>query len=192
MSLVVAYKRDGVVYMGADTQSTCNTTISRAMNESGFKITRLPNGILIGVCGRVKGHQRIIAQKHWFDLPEGEVMSKRHIVKNIIPELCILMGDMSEDRGARNTSMDVSILIAHEDKLFLIASQFGVYECETYAAIGAGKYFAQYDLSQLKDGDDINRALLDALRAGAHFDSTVSAPFVFIDTKDKVYRTVED
>ena len=191
MSLVVAFKKDGVVYMGADTQSTCGSTISRTLNESGFKITRLSNGILVGICGRVKGHQRIIAQKHWFDISEGETISKRYIVKNIIPELCTLMKDIKEDKDASNSSMDVSILIAWQDKMFVISRDYEVYECETYAAIGAGYNYSKYSLSQIGENDDINEGLLKALRAGARFDSTVSAPYILIDTKDKEYKIVE-
>lgn len=191
MSLVVAFKKDGVVYMGADTQSTCDTAISRALNESGFKITRLSNGMLVGICGRVKGHQKIIAQKHWFDIPEGETLSKRYIVKNIIPELSMLMKDLNEDRNARNSSMELSVLIARQDKMFVISHDYEVYECETYAAIGAGYDYSKYSLSQIGENDDINEGLLKALRAGAYFDSSVSAPYILIDTKDKEYKIVE-
>lgn len=192
MSLVVAFKRDGVVYMGADTQSTCGSTISRTLNEGGFKITRLPNGMLVGVCGRVKGHQKIIAQKHWFDIPEGDTLSKRYIVKNIIPELSVLMKDLNEDKDAHNSSMEVSILIAWQDKMFVISRNYKVFECETYAAIGSGDDYSKYKLSQIGEKDDINEGLLNALRTGAHFDSMVSAPFVLIDTKDREYKIVED
>ena len=191
MSLIVAYKKDGIVYMGADTQSTCGTAISRALNESGFKITRLPNGILVGVCGRVKAHQKIVAQKHWFAMPEGEKLSKRYIVQNIIPELSALMGEMKEEKNSRNSSLDVSIILAHRDKMFIIARYFEVFECNTFAAIGAGDDFSVYALSQIRAGDDVNEGLLKALRAGAHFDSTVSAPYVLIDTKDREYAIVE-
>lgn len=191
MSLVVAYKRNKTIYMGADTQSTCDSTISRALNESGFKITRHANGMLIGVCGRVKGHQKIVAQKHWFDIPENETLSKRYIVKNIIPELSELMGDIKEDKDARNSSMEVRVLIAHKDKMFIITRMFNVLECETYAAIGAGDSYSKYYLSQIKEDDDINEGLIKALRAGACFDSTVSAPFVLIDTENREYKLVE-
>ena len=191
MSLVVAYKRDGVVYMGADTQSTCGSTILRSINESGFKITRLPNGILVGVCGRVKGHQRIIAQRDWFTLAEGEKFDKRYIVRNIIPKMSELMKDIREDKDARNSSMEVSLLIAYGDSLYKISRNFAVYECQTYAAIGAGDDYSQYCLSQIGESGDINEGLLNALRAGANFDSTISAPFVLIDTKQREYTVVE-
>lgn len=192
MSLVVAYKRNGIVYMGADTQSSKGSTIDRTLNESGFKITRLSNGILIGVCGRVKGHQRIVAQKKWFNVQDGEVFDKRYIVKNIVPELSVLMKGIKDDKDSRNDSMEVSILIAWRDKMFKIVRNFGVFECDNYAAIGAGDDYSQYELSQIKEEEDVNEGILNALRAGANFDSSVSAPYILIDTKDKEYKVVEE
>lgn len=190
MSLVVAYKRDGVVYMGADTQSTSDSTIMRFLNDGGFKVTRLANGMLIGVCGRVKVHQRITAKKKWFEIPENEIFDKRYIVKNIIPKLGVLMKELSEDKDARCSTMEVSILISWRDKMFVITQSFKVYECSRYAAIGAGSDYAKYELSQIGEGN-INEGLLKALRSGAYFDSSVSAPYVLIDAKDKEYKLVE-
>lgn len=191
MSLVVAYKRDGIVYMGADTQTSLGSRIDRILNESGFKITKFPNGVLVGVCGRVKGHQLIKAQEKWFNLAENVTIDKRYIVKNIIPELSVLMKDINDDKEARSSSMSVLILIAHYDKIFVITKYFEVFECDSYAAIGAGDDFAKYTLSQISATSDVNEGLLEALRAGAHFESTVSAPYVLINTKDQQYTIVE-
>lgn len=191
MSLVVAYKHGGTVYMGADTQSTYDTAISRVLNESGYKITRLQSGILIGICGSVKARQKIVAQKEWFNLPEGETLSKRHIVQNIIPKLCVLSKSLSDDKSARNSSLDESILMAHKDKMFMIAHYYEVYECGRYAAIGSGKDYSKYCLSQIERSGDVNEGLLGALRAGAKFDSSVSAPYVLIDTLHREYKIVE-
>ena len=190
MSLVVAYKRNGVVYMGADTQSTHGSTIRRTLNESGFKITRFPNGILLGVCGRVKGHQMIAAQREWFSPKEG-AFDKRYIVRNIIPKLSELMKDIREDKDASNASMEVSILIALKDRIFVITRQFAVYECQNFAAIGAGNDYSRYCLSQIGESGDVNEGILKALRAGACFESTVSAPYVLIDTQDREFKIVE-
>lgn len=192
MSLVVAYKRNGVVYMGADSQSTCGTSIERLLYDNGFKISRMSNGMLVGVCGRVLCHQRIVARKKWFDIPEGETFDKQYIVKKIIPELNELMNSFEKEDETCNSSMEVSILIAWKDRIFFIESDYIVYECVEYAAIGAGATSARYLLSRIGEGDDVREGLLKALRSGAHFDSTVSAPFVFIDTERAQYEIVEE
>ena len=192
MSLIVAYKRKGIIYMGADTQTTVGTGIERTLNEKGFKIARLENGMLVGLCGRVKGHQKILARKELFDIPEGVKFDKRYIVKNIIPEFCAISGDISDEKDVRNTAMSVSMILAWRDKLFVITRYFDVFECGTFAAIGAGNEYARYELSQIAEGNDVNEGLLKALRAGAYFDNTISAPFILIDTKDREYRIVEN
>lgn len=192
MSLVVAYKRNGTVYMGADTQSTGDTEIERVLNESGFKISRLPSGMLVGFCGRVKGHQRVMAHKQLFDVPDGETFDKRYIVKNVIPRLAALMKEISDDNEARNASPSVKVIIAFKDKMWLIGSKYRVYECDSYVATGAGSEYARYPLSTIDESADVNEGLLKALRAGAHFDSTVSAPYILIDTRDREYRIAEE
>lgn len=191
MSLVVAYKREGVVYMGADTQSSYGTTIERALNESGFKISSLPNGVLLGMTGRVKAHQMILAHKELFDIPHGCAFNKRHIVKNIIPKLSKLMNEVVEDKDSCTSSMEVSVLVAYKEKLFYITRDFRVFDCNGYTAIGAGRDYVKYALSTI-GGGDINESLLQALRTGAMFDSSVSAPYILIDTKDREYKIVEE
>lgn len=192
MSLIVAYARDGVVYMGADTQSSVGTTIERFVNESGYKITKMPNGMLVGVCGRAKGHQMIIAQKSWFDVKPNETFDKRYIVNKIIPKLSELMKSISDEAGASSSCMSVRILIGWKDKIYYISRYFEVFECNSYVCIGSGSDYSKYHLSQIGPDDDINEGLLKALRAGATFESTVSAPYVLIDTKDNRYTVVED
>lgn len=192
MSLVVAYARDGVVYMGADTQSSVGTAIERFINEGGYKISRLPNGMLLGVCGRVKGHQMILAHRDWFDVKPDETFDKRYIIKNIIPRLSELMKNFSDNKGARSSSMEVRLLIGWQDKIFYISKYFNVYECNTYACIGSGDDFAKYDLAQIGPNDDVNEGILKALRTGSRFESSISAPYILIDTKDKRYTVVED
>lgn len=191
MSLVVAYKKNGIVYMGADTQLSSGTAISRVLNESGFKIARFDNGILLGMCGSFKGCRKVVAQKQWFDVPDGETISKRYIVKNIIPQLSIIMKDVKDNRRhPQNSSMCVELIIAHKDKMFLISDSYDVYECSHYVAIGAGCRYSKYMLSQINE-NDVNEGLLKALREGAYFDSSVSAPYVLIDTLNTEYKIVE-
>ena len=47
MSVIVAIKEDGVVYMGADSQTTAGMRKRSYLNETGFKIIRLENGMLV-------------------------------------------------------------------------------------------------------------------------------------------------
>lgn len=191
MSIVVAYKRDGIVYMGADTQTTRGSGIIRSLNEGGFKISRLANGMLLGICGLVKGHQRILANKKLFEVPRRETFDKRYIVRNIVPALSEMMKDVNEERSSCNSSMSMQILIGYQGNLFYISRDFEVLVCDRYAAIGAAEDYAVYALSQIGEGD-VNEGLLKAMRVGAQCDNSVSAPFVLIDSKTKEFKIVED
>ena len=59
MCVIVAIKESGVVYMGADTQTTTGRRKRNGLNETSFMITRLENGMLVGFCGKVAAKQAI-------------------------------------------------------------------------------------------------------------------------------------
>ena len=115
MSVIVAIKENGVVYMGADSQTTTGRRKRNGLNETAFKITRLENGMLVGFCGRVAAKQAILSMEDVFVLDKEGGLNKKHIVKEIVPKLVDkmqLIGD--EDSGA----LDVCILLAYKDKLY--------------------------------------------------------------------------
>ena len=115
MSVIVAIKENGVVYMGADSQTTAGRRKRNGLNETAYKITRLKNGMLVGFCGRVAAKQAILSMEDVFVLDKEGGLNKKHIVKEIVPKLVDkmqLIGD--EDSGA----LDVSILLAYKDNLF--------------------------------------------------------------------------
>ena len=61
MSVIVAIKENGVVYMGADSQTTTGRRKLNDLNETAYKITRFENGMLVGFCGRVAAKQAILS-----------------------------------------------------------------------------------------------------------------------------------
>ena len=63
MSIVIGIKKDGVIYMGADTQRTCGGTKCNCLSESNFKITRFKNGVLLGHVGTVRTSYLMYTQK---------------------------------------------------------------------------------------------------------------------------------
>ena len=81
MSVIVAIKENGVVYMGADSQTTAGRRKYSYLNETSFKIARLDKGILVGFCGRVAARQAILAMKDVFTLDEHGGLTKRHFIQ---------------------------------------------------------------------------------------------------------------
>ena len=163
MSVIVAVKENGTIYMGADSQTTTGRRKRNGLNETSFKITRLENGMLVGFCGKVAAKQAILSMEDVFVLDKEGGLNKKHIVKEIVPKLVDkmqLIGD--EDSGA----LDVSILLAYKDKLYKITSGLDVLKLNNCGCSGAGALYANYYLFNNKDLPTKER-ILKALMASA-------------------------
>ena len=198
MSTILAIKKNGRIYMAADTQMSCGEKKYTVLNTYDRKIHKLDNGILLGFSGRVKGAQTVCAYSEIFTVPTDGAMTKKHIVQNIIPKLRSLylkygLMDKMDDEPDR---MSTAILLAYKDKLFEISDVFATVVIEHYDAIGSGARIAMAGLRALDaepelDGETINKRLVDILRISASHTRSVDAPFFLIDTQDLTYRLIE-
>lgn len=189
MSVVVAVKENGIVYMGADTQSTAGKKKKNELNESNFKIRRMGNGILVGTCGEVSSSQLLFSERNLFTLDSDGKLTKRHIVKEIIPKIIEVLkkgNKLDKDDG----TMELAFLIAYKDCLYEILSDFFVLNLAKFAARGAGSEFVLYSLS--KENLPVRERILQALRISAKRIASVSAPYVLIDTEKQNYEVVEE
>ena len=142
MSVIVAIKENGVVYMGADSQTSAGKTKEHRLNETGFKVTRLENGMLVGFCGRVAVRQAILSiASEVFTLNESGKLDKAHIVKEIIPKFAKYLNSEGDEE---NGTLGVSVLLAHKDELYQITTDLDVLHLNEYSASGAGKMYAFY------------------------------------------------
>lgn len=187
MSVIVAVKENGVVYMGADSQTTAGKRKYNYLNETGFKVCRLANGMLIGFCGRVGARQVILSEKDVFTLDETGNLTKRHIVTKIIPKLVDKMEAVGDEESG---SLEVSILLAYKDKLYKITSGLDVLKFNEYGFSGAGENFVHYALRTGKD-KPVRERILNALSTSAKFEESVCGPYVLIDTKNLDYEVVD-
>lgn len=187
MSVIVAVKENGVVYFGADSQTTAGKRKYNYLNETGFKVYRADNGMLLGFCGRVGARQTILSVKDVFTLDERGDLTKRHIVTKIIPKLADKMEDVgNEESGA----LDVNILLGYKDKLYKITSALEVVKLNEYSASGAGEEFTHYALCAWKDMP-VRERILKALSTSAKFEESVCGPYVLIDTENLEYEIVD-
>lgn len=184
MSVVVAIKENGVVYIGADSQTTAGKRKYHYLNESEYKIKRIDNGMLVSFCGSVAAEQSI--PKSIFTLDENGELNKRHIVKEIIPNL---VDKMNEIGDTKKGEMEVSILLAYKDILYRITKNLDVVRLNENAKAGAGLYFVDYALS-LKELP-VRERILKALVESAKRTDSVGGPFVLIDTKDREYEIID-
>ena len=162
MSVIVAIKENGVVYMGADSQTTTGRRKRNGLNETAFKITRLENGMLVGFCGRVAAKQAV-----------PKLVDKMQLI-----------GD--EDSGA----LDVCILLAYKDKLYRITSGLDVVKLTECGRSGAGADFTNWYLFGEKNLP-VRERILKALVASAKRTESVGGPYVLIDTKSQEFEVVD-
>ena len=187
MSVIVAIKENGVVYMGADSQTTIGRRKRNGLSETAYKITRLENGMLVGFCGRVAAKQAILSMDNVFVLDKEGGLNKKHIVKEIVPKLVDkmqLIGD--EDSGA----LDVSILLAYKDRLYRITSGLDVLNLNECGRSGAGADFTNWYLFREKNLS-IRERILKALVASAKRTESVGGPYVLIDTQKQEFEVVD-
>ena len=187
MSVIVAVKEKGVVYMGADSQTTMGLRKHNGLNETAFKITRFENGVLVGFCGRVAAKQSILSMEDVFTLDKEGGLNKKHIVKEIVPKLVDkmqLIGD--EDSGA----LDVSILLAYKDNLYRITSGLDVIRLNECGKSGAGADFTNWYLYGEKILP-VRERILKALVASAKRTESVGGPYVLIDTESLKFEVVD-
>ena len=187
MSVIVAIKENGVVYMGADSQMTTGRRKRNGLNETAYKITRFENGMLVGFCGRVAAKQAILSMDNVFVLDKEGGLNKKHIVKEIVPKLVDkmqLIGD--EDSGA----LDVSILLAYKDKLYSITPGLDIIKLNECGRSGAGADFTNWYLFGEKNLS-IRERILKALMASAKRTESVGGPYVLIDTQKQEFEVVD-
>jgi ATP-dependent protease HslVU (ClpYQ) peptidase subunit len=167
MSVVMAVKQGNRIWFGADTQSTRGTDRYNQLSHNDFKVTKLPNGVLLAMTGETATSQAILAHPEWFTVDAERGLTKEDIVTKIVPKMyeALDAGDFLEcaDRGTPPT-MKCTILIAHQDKLFEIARDLQVMRYEDYQAIGSGSNAILYGLSRIDKSKDINEQLLRLLK----------------------------
>lgn len=187
MSVIVAVKENGAVYMGADSQTTAGRRKYSYLNETSFKVTRLNNGILIGFCGGVSAKQTIMAIDGLFTLNAQGELTKEHIVKEIVPKLVDKMEQIGDEASG---ALKVSILLAHKDKLYRITANLDVISLNEYGMSGAGADYVNYALTERKDLS-VRERILKALVESARRTESVSGPYVLIDTNNLEYEIVD-
>ncbi|MBQ7761449.1 MAG: hypothetical protein IJ400_05270 [Clostridia bacterium] len=188
MSVVVAVKRDGVVYMGADTQTTSGMAKTTYLKESNLKIRVFDNGIILGHVGSVAKKSIIAHSKNIIPKLklENGVLTKRVIVEQLIPMLKKEEVFFDKEEG----QIDVSALVAYKDKLFRLRNETVTEICE-FCSIGSGTNFAWTQLESFHKKLDPVSLLIKSMDASARNITSVSAPFVVVNTRDMKIEVVK-
>ena len=203
MSVVIAIKDHGVVYMGADTMVTYGDSKRHLNSESSqkiWKVTDTPNCIMGGA-----GYLRDINLIRYCTqelVPEANIIKGNIdigvIMQNTVPMIFESIRAYSKvvDSGEKSLQFGSSFLWAYKDQVFHIMPDGLVEEVDDYEAIGSG---ADAALASLKHtaGEPVYDRMLKALEAAADISLYVSNPYVVIDTKncelaDLIFDEVEE
>jgi ATP-dependent protease HslVU (ClpYQ) peptidase subunit len=197
MSVVVAIKDNGKVWMACDSQSTRGGTKRTLSNPNNYKISRMKNDkeMLIGGVGRSKFSNVIKIQDEFMDeltRLKGD-FNFNYVVKSVVPKLFNLAKEYSllekatdsEDKFLAN-----DFLIAYKDLLFSVDSDGTVFEVDDFDAIGSGFELAKGYISQ-SEIEDKKEVIIKAVRASISSDNYVNYPIIVMNTKDEEVIIIE-
>ena len=194
MSVVVAIKKDGIIYMGADSQVSCGGTRSTLSNPNNYKIWAMSDidNCLMGSVGTLRANN-VIKVAHDL-IPEivdiKDAVDFRFVVRHFVPRLMdeldeynILLKDKYD-----SPNMETDFLFAYHDRLYSISRYGSVIEVDDFCAIGSGSCEALGSLlSSVKIDDPVERIKM-AIKASAAHDIYVDYPIVTSNTKDTEYK----
>lgn len=193
MSLTVALKYDGVIYMGSDSLAYRGGVKNYLTNMNCYRIFPVKgcDNMLMSLDGRLLEHN--VARCSYL-VPEivairGDV-DFEFMVNEFIPHLFGIYDDrnlLSKDNGQIHCESDM--IVAYEDKLFGIFSDGAVLEYDDYIAIGEGVEEALGSLISTCNIENPVERILLALRAGLKNKTRVSFPLVISNTATCEFET---
>jgi ATP-dependent protease HslVU (ClpYQ) peptidase subunit len=191
---LVAIKKDGIVYMGADSQVSCGGTRSTLSNPNNYKIWAMQDvdNCLMGSVGALRANN---VMKVADDLiPEivdlKGAVSFRFVVRHLVPRMFDELDEyklLAKDRDDA-VHMDASFLLAYHDRLYSIDRYGCVIEVDDFCAIGSGSCEALGSLLSSKNVDDPVERIKMAIKASAAHDIYVDYPIVISDTEDTEFK----
>ena len=197
MSVVVAIKKDGNIYMGADSQVTRGGTRTSLSNPNNYKIWKVKgvDNCLMGHVGSlrdacvVRVMDNLVREIDVFH----ESIDFEYVVRRIVP---MIIDELKEynyiDRDGIFKEMDSRFLFAYEDKLYVIGIGGSVIEVDDCVAIGSGESEAIGSL--LTTDDEVNpiSRIIKAIKASAAHDIYVDYPIVLTNTKDTEFIVIDE
>ena len=192
MSILIAYKKDDTVYMGTDTRTIVNEHKKNELRGCNLKIQKLANDMLLGITGERLERQTLIAYSEIFTLDKKGELTKKHIIKEIIPNLLSVLEkeDLLVEKEGELPYMKATILLAYKGVLYEIGASLTVIKYEDFQVLGRAADYAQAMMINTSESDNINDRIVKALDITAKNSQYVGRPYLLIDTKGMKYRFV--
>ncbi|MCR4911298.1 MAG: hypothetical protein K5925_02080 [Bacilli bacterium] len=197
MSVVVAIKEEGKVYIGADSQVTKGGTRTTLKNPNNYKIWKVDGceNCLMGHVGNLRDANIVRLMRNVVDDYDEfyERVNYRYVVKYLVPEIIKSLKEAKFLKGADDylDFMDSSYLFAYKDKLFCINTDCSVIEIDDYVAIGSGSQEAIGSLLST-EGQNPRKRIVKAIKASAASDIYVDYPIILTDTGEMNFEVVTE
>lgn len=195
MSVVVAIKENGRVYMGSDSQVTKGGTRFTLKNPNNYKVWRVDgsDNAVMGHVGNVRDANIVRLMSSVVDEYDEykNRVGYRFVVKYLVPEIIRSLKEASYIKDEAPVQLDSSFLFAHNDSLFQIHYDCSVIEVDDYVAIGSGSQEAIGSLLSTEGEEPIQR-IIKAIKASAANDIYVDYPIILTDTKSKKFIVINE
>ena len=196
MSVVVAIKENGKVYIGADSQVTKGGTRTTLKNENNYKVWRVigaPHCLMAHV-GNLRDANVIRLMR---DLVTDYNIYREHIcfdfvVKKVVPDIVeeLARYNLLKD-GEKTEVLDSSFLFAYKDQVWVIGHDKSVIEIEDYVSIGSGSDQAIGSLLST-EGQDPRQRIVKAIKSSAASDIYVDYPIILTDTENGEFDIITE
>lgn len=194
MSVVVAIKESGKIYMGADTMVTYGDSkryLTTDHTQKVWVVEDTPNCIM--GCVGLLSDLNLIRYCGQHLVPELAVLKNEVntglIIQTTVPQLFGLIKDYNEVCGKpEEHPIQSSFVIGVKDHLFTIFPDGCVEEEEDWVAIGSGADMALASLENTV-GEDVYIRLIKALSAASRISLYVDDPYVLVDN-DKLEMSI--
>ena len=192
MSVVVAIKENGKIFIGADSQCTRGGTRRTLSNPNNYKIWRVEGAehCLMAHVGLVR-EANVLRVAHGL-VPElaqlKDTVDFAFVVRRLVPAIVEeLEENRAIKRGDAPPHLESTLLFAYRDRLFYISPNGTVIEVDDYCAIGSGECEAIGSLLST-EGAPCEERLKKAIKASAANDIYVDYPIVITDTEGCEFR----
>lgn len=196
LSVLVAIRKNGRVYMGCDSQMTMGGTASTLGNPNNYKIWKVrgAENCLMGSVGAVRDACVIRTMDDLvtdYNVYSGHVCYD-FVVNKMVPDIIARLEKSRyiKDDGVFN-SMESDFLFAFRDRLYLISGDTSVVEVEDYVAVGSGKRLAMGSLLST-EGEWPEARIVKAVKASAAADVYVDYPIILTDTMTTEFAVVTE